>query len=82
VPNVNECFAAKTRRFIRVFDFKFFQSGQNVHLGFSSQIYIWVDGKGKVKRFGVRFAARLAKLRRFYVWLAVNRFSFAACGWY
>jgi hypothetical protein len=32
-----------------------------------------------VKRFGVRFAARLAKLRRFYVWLAVNRL-FAAVG--
>lgn len=42
-------------------------------LGFSSQIYVWVNGKGKVKRFNVSFAARRAKLRRFFVCLAVKR---------
>jgi hypothetical protein len=50
-------------------------------LGFSSQIYVW-NGKGSVKRFGIRFPARLAKLRRFCVWLAVKRLFAAVCGWY
>jgi hypothetical protein len=32
--------------------------------------------------FFYRLAARLAKLRRFYVWLAVNRLFAAVCGRY
>jgi len=51
-------------------------------LGFSSQIYVWVNSKGSVKWFDVWFAARLAKFRRFCQRLAVNRFSFAVGGWY